>query len=429
MTAIVGILNKRSVALAADSAITIDGPNGHKVLNSANKLFNISRRHPVGLMMYSSATFMDTPWELIIKTYRDYLKYKCFPTLQEYVDDFIKYLKEKHFFCSSDLQKCFLLRHMIFYYEDVLKIAIKNCVDRTGESPDKIPLAIAHEEMLKVLSEHTSNFSKYPKSPDFKDYTLESFRLLAEYATKEIESKYAAHVRNIEEFRDAFLESFFTYLCSNHIVFDHTGLVFVGYGNDEIYPSLIPLNVAFAIDGKLRYSIDVANAQHISEKTKAAICPFAQTDVMMTILTGIDRGIQELTYNTLDSTIANLLKTILANLLAQGVDQTVIHSLTSNVDPQIFIGYFKKTINDYITHEYIKKLVETVEYLDKEDLANVAENLISLTGLKRRMTSSEESVGGPVDVALISKCDGFIWMKRKHYFKRDLNEQFFQRYK
>ena len=68
-------------------------------------------------------------------------------------------------------------------------------------------------------------------------------------------------------------------------------------------------------------------------------------------------------------------------------------------------------------------------YLSKEDLANMAESLIALTSLKRRMTSSEESVGGPVDVAVISKSDGFIWIKRKHYFDRALNEHFFSRYK
>ena len=54
----------------------------------------------------------------------------------------------------------------------------------------------------------------------------------------------------------------------------------------------------------------------------------------------------------------------------------------------------------------------------------MAESLISLTSLKRRMTSSEESVGGPVDVAFISKGDGFVWIKRKLYFDKELNPQF-----
>ena len=58
-------------------------------------------------------------------------------------------------------------------------------------------------------------------------------------------------------------------------------------------------------------------------------------------------------------------------------------------------------------------------------MAEMAESLISLTFLKRRMMSSEETVGGPVDVAIISKSDGFVWIKRKHYFQPDLNHHFF----
>ena len=60
MTAIVGILNKRAVAVATDSAVTIDCQSGHKVLNSARKLFQLSKKEPVGIMIYSSANFMET---------------------------------------------------------------------------------------------------------------------------------------------------------------------------------------------------------------------------------------------------------------------------------------------------------------------------------------------------------------------------------
>ena len=58
----------------------------------------------------------------------------------------------------------------------------------------------------------------------------------------------------------------------------------------------------------------------------------------------------------------------------------------------------------------------------------MAESLIYLTYLKRRISSEEESVGGPIDVAIISKGDGFIWKKRKHYFNEDLNKHFMSNY-
>ena len=41
--------------------------------------------------------------------------------------------------------------------------------------------------------------------------------------------------------------------------------------------------------------------------------------------------------------------------------------------------------------------------LDKEDMAELVESLISITHLNRRITMSEEGVGGPIDVAIISK--------------------------
>jgi hypothetical protein len=45
------------------------------------------------------------------------------------------------------------------------------------------------------------------------------------------------------------------------------------------------------------------------------------------------------------------------------------------------------------------------------------------------MTSVEtDTVALPIDVAVISKGDGFIWIKRKHYFASELNHQFFSNY-
>ena len=57
----------------------------------------------------------------------------------------------------------------------------------------------------------------------------------------------------------------------------------------------------------------------------------------------------------------------------------------------------------------------------------MAEALVNLTSLKRRVSMEEESVGGPIDVAVISKGDGFIWIKRKHYFDPSFNRDYFAR--
>ena len=73
-------------------------------------------------------------------------------------------------------------------------------------------------------------------------------------------------------------------------------------------------------------------------------------------------------------------------------------------------------------------ILNVVSGLPRDELASMAEALVNLTSLKRRVTPESETVGGPIDVAIITKGDGFIWIKRKHYFRIELNPQFRENY-
>jgi hypothetical protein len=78
--------------------------------------------------------------------------------------------------------------------------------------------------------------------------------------------------------------------------------------------------------------------------------------------------------------------------------------------------------------EYFKRQVHgMVAFMPKQELANFAESMVNITSIKWKVSAEQESVGGPIDVAVISRSGGFIWVHRKHYFERDLNPKFFQR--
>ena len=62
---------------------------------------------------------------------------------------------------------------------------------------------------------------------------------------------------------------------------------------------------------------------------------------------------------------------------------------------------------------YTDPVVSVLRLLPKQELAAVAEALVNLQSFKRRVSWDQETVGGPVDVAIISKADGFSWVKRK----------------
>src|SRR5438552_8680294 len=93
-----------AVALAADSAATI----GDKIYSSANKLFTLSKYHPIGIMIYGGAELMGLPWETIIKQYRNTLGNKNHDSLYLYAEDLIKFLNgNKEMFPNTEQQKYF----------------------------------------------------------------------------------------------------------------------------------------------------------------------------------------------------------------------------------------------------------------------------------------------------------------------------------
>jgi len=90
MTAEIAILNKSAVALAADSTVTIGSET--KTYNTVNKLFTLSKLHPVGVMVYGDADFMDVPWESLIKQYRKHLGEAAFDYVRDYAFNFLHWL-------------------------------------------------------------------------------------------------------------------------------------------------------------------------------------------------------------------------------------------------------------------------------------------------------------------------------------------------
>ena len=176
MTAVIGILNKHAVAIAADSAVTIGGPNSHKIFNSANKIFTLSKVHPVGVMVYNSASFMSTPWETIIKIYRRKLGHSSFPSIKAYQEDFINFIRSKDYFTSSDFQLLYLQDFSLMLINMIInEVAVnnRNLIDnQSAENKVKI---------LKIFSDKIDEFSiAFTNNPnycdDFADYSFESFK-------------------------------------------------------------------------------------------------------------------------------------------------------------------------------------------------------------------------------------------------------------
>lgn len=421
MTAVIGIMNKNGIALATDSAVTVTGGNQKKIYNTANKLFALSKFNPVAIMIYDSSTFQSTPWEIIIKLYRKNLGENKFDTVEEYKNDFVKYLRDNDFYSSSEnqLQN---LKEFIYWNLNLIKDVIVSNL-----TPNQTELETIAEFQANLLKRATDNIATYDGTgeiiPDFVDYTLDNFKAYFEVSLKGITDILFEGIEITAPIKDAILEQYYLHLKSPSFIGLKTGIVFAGFGDKEIYPSIVSILVADVFDNRLR--IDAAYSDKISNDNNGSIAPFAQTDVIDMFIKGVDPQLDETYISTFRKLLDKFSNTIIEVIEPDNPD---LAEQIRELDLDAMTLEFNNEIKAVQREKQIYPTIDTVAILSKEDLSEMAESLIYLTYLKKRISSNEESVGGPIDVAIISKGDGFIWKKRKHYFEEQLNKQFLANY-
>lgn len=85
---------------------------------------------------------------------------------------------------------------------------------------------------------------------------------------------------------------------------------------------------------------------------------------------------------------------------------------------------FLETGRFAIRRPVLDEVRDLVQAMPKREVAEFAESLVAMTAVRRKMSLQSETVGGPVDVAVMSRHEGFVWVKRKHYFPLDLNPRY-----
>lgn len=424
MTAIVGILNKKAAVMAADSALTFRRGDQTRIYNNATKIFKLSDQYPVGLMLFNNLEFMEVPLEVLIKLYRQQRGDKPFPTLQGYVDNFIDFLSKEPRLKEDRMQHNYLKSEIGTYYDKVKEYASAKIDEDLANVPEDAPelteedaqarireaLKAGIEEMTELINEHNA------KIQDLEDY---KFRNFLRYAEEDIDGlmELCKEEELPTDMREDWEKGIYEYIRSNFF-YNGTGLVFVGYGENDLFPSLIPIYVSGIFDGNLRFCYSPDENEQISNENESAIVPFAQVDVMMTVMKGISPALHEKVDELAKETASQTKDKMIEAMKEAGVDEATIAKIKeTNLDD--ITDKHDEQVQEFIQTEYVNGLVDTVEAFGVEDMADMAESLISITNLQRHITASEESVGGPVDVAVITRDEGFIWLKHHDWMPKE----------
>jgi len=426
MTCEVAIANRLGIALAADSAVTFSGA-GHQTTyaSGANKIFQLATNEPVAVMVYNNASLNGVPWELIIKTYRKKLGEGGFPTLRSYCDDLTQFLNT----CPEALVTPVLKRSASedayrtgFFYVIKSLIAAQPLLEQKDAAG--ADLNTAWEAASAEFQGRLDGAEVVPSLSleDLNQALVEALVPLSQEITEWLQDDANAHLLPVVDtgaiarmaiasafkFGPIFLGTGFT------------GMVIAGFGRDEFLPGYCDIRFHGFVGTRV-LSTQGDDRAIDYENRPSLIQAFARQAMVETFTQGASPQVWKAVSEAYDKWTAEVCRSAASAAGVALSEENIQNAIAQNRDS------FTEGWTYAVFDEHLKPLWRVVAGLNIEELAELAETLVLLESLKEKVTLRTQSVGGPIDVAVITKSEGLVWIKRKLYFEPHLNHRYFQR--
>lgn len=418
MTSEVLILNKRALILAADSAATTKGGKHPRYSKSAIKIFELNNDGSLAAMVFGAGSLDLVPWDLIIKEFRASLGPSRLDTVAEYKEKLIEFLdKNDSLFPASIRRKSFVAR---------FDLAIDNIVQQAADHSralveTKEPLVDRQKLWATLALKVRANLDKLAIRGSLtktqRDVEIKDPFWAARVQT-ELSANPALEAFWPPDLAELGLKMLYADLPEN--IGPSTGVVLAGFGSTQLFPAFCQLR----IEGHIAETLSFRLVEEYvgSHEQCSMIVPFAQKSMIETFVSGFSNNLKQI----LGRASRESLKFLTTELVAKG--GTIPAGLEASLIRDAADSFEKAWVEkNFKLHS--QPLTQVLAWLSIEEMAHLAETLLTLQSLKERVTSPSETVGGPIDVAAITKHEGLVWIKRKHHFDPELNVRYLNRLK
>lgn len=373
MTSEIVFMNKKAIVMAADSVVTFPD---HHTYEGVDKLFKLTNDPPMGIMIFGSAYFGDVPLETLISNYSKRTNFNIINDILLIKEDFINYLAK----------------------------------NTTISTESKFV-----DENFEIFENKIFNL--------FNDFSKEEIHYyLNEYKNEEICSFLEKELYDYKF--DKIIKEFNLSKCLNllkkcfslDLLGFSSGIVISGFNEKDNFPSIVSFNLFFNDNGKVIFK---NNFQKLNN-SNGSVFPFAETDVIDTFFSGFNYYIKNNILSYYEDSNMRLLNNI-ENMIKLNKNiknedlMDIIDCLYRIKDFNEMVNDLDNFLNEIKFLSYVP-ILNSIERLSKFELANIAELLIRMTAISRKINMDLESVGGDIDVAIISKGDGFVWVNNKSNF-------------
>ena len=412
MTSEIAVMNQRAVALAADSAVTLIAGGQVVIRNDQRKLYNLVEGHPVGLMFFGIADILGHPWDHLIEHYQKKKRPTALPHLRDYAVSFTAMLDNLNEFFPPERQKDEyrkLLASVFRYIFGLAQFIKDSAQDETVSDAAVLESAIDRVWRDYQIREDGTQRADLPCFPAgfaqrvAQEYGAQTDELIAYgFAPFGLSQKATQRLKDIGVFavvKDLFLE-------------DVTGLVFGGYGAEDRYPVVTTWFASAIINGILKRT--EASTDAIDSDTRSRIRVFADSEVTNAFIRGVDFNLERRFYGGFRTMMNVMIDQIVGAFpnVDAGARESVRDSFKHDVVPR-YLQAFHMMMAQYQQSAFINPILRVLEIAGRKELGDTARELVGLNIFKKRIMAQKETVGGAIDVAVISREGGFQWASRQ----------------
>lgn len=413
------LMNLEGVALAADSAVTLQAAGRRPVSQSGvDKIYVLDEASPIAGMVYGLATFGEFPWKTVLTAFSTGAGGR-FDGVPDCVEKLIEFLAALDGEGRGGLKippaaEMDSFRQYVLGFVDRYYVLV---VQRADEADGPVPLPI-YELALSQLREEILEDAGYVAEQIVKPPTARVKRAAIGRPTDRLATFLAQHLdqtlsRAIKryfggsgpppEVRDGLAR-----LCAQSVLVDwlppaawSTGLVVAGFGRRDFIPFFTTLEIQGAFGGVLQHRYEKAGAP-IARRSPVVFESYAQDELIVAFKSGAQQRFMALAYM---ASVAGLAQTFGDMLEVVGKkDQALAREAAAIADRALFAVpavAFEHAMADREAH-IARTLGPMLDSASVDVLGRHASKLVQLSILEHELTGSG-MVGRPISVLKMEK--------------------------
>jgi hypothetical protein len=416
MTSQVVLSNSYGIAIASDTAVTTGG----RVLNGVTKILQLPEPHKLAVLVSNNAGFMDVPWESIIHEWSKSLT-EPLETLELYWTSLSTWLATDLSSNSSvkSAERDAILRCISntewYLYTNILLPFLRNTLGRRLDHLEWDTLETGTPS--KVLVEKIADLLPFEQFAELTN----SFESSSEQAWDELGDAKGGHygqvISSYLEWRianfDVSFEDYFMprwphatnllpYLLENAAIqlsmldTDYESvLCFAGYGNQDLFPSLLQLST----HGMFGNLVHVANYRYLSPDPNPKFLFLGQKDALENLMYGFNSTVERAFLAT-EQRIQNITNAV-------NPDTTSLRDFLQN---QADNSENRRIIHENSLEPPLNRLISSSPL---KNLGEFAGSLVSIQAAFATITQPNPTVGGLIDIATVNLRSGFSWIQHE----------------